>query len=149
MPNLEASKTMQVPVKEGDRVGDILKLNGKLYKIIRKYDIGGAVTGSNVKGTADVIEVQNNSFQNGRFRALEVIQNKASAVGVKLENAKYFTISEIKDGKHKHQWGEKFDSVEEAKKEIEIYSRAKSNDAQGTTFSIQSSGGTVADVVKK
>ena len=84
MPNLEASKTMQVPVKEGDRVGDILKLNGKLYKIIRKYDIGGAVTGSNVKGTADVIEVQNNSFQNGRFRALEVIQNKAAAVGVRL-----------------------------------------------------------------
>ena len=90
-----------------------------------------------------------NSFQNGQAKALQAIQNKASAVGVKLENAEYFTISEIKDGKHKHQWGEKFDSVEEAKKEIEIYSRAKSNDAQGTTFSIQSSGGTVADVVKK
>ena len=85
-----------------------------------------------------------NSFQNGRSKAIEAIQNKARVVGVRISNTEYHIIVKSEDGKRKEQIGPKFQSVEKAKAAIETLSRKK-----GTVFNIVSSDGVTVDTVEK
>ncbi len=56
----------------------VVNYEGKMYKI-KSFD-------SDYLPKTMKVQVQNSAFSNGRSRALTAIQNKAAAVGIKIEN---------------------------------------------------------------